>query len=250
MKTEPLVSVITPMYKSKEFILTTINSVLNQSYQNWELILVDDASGDNIKEFIHENIKDERVKIYEMERNGGPAKTRNLALDHAKGRFIAFLDSDDEWDKSKLDKQIRFMLENDYAFSFTAYDIIDENNNIKTIEVPISIDYEGFLRDTIIGTSTVILDKSKINNVKLVDVRQDQDSVTWLRVMRENNIVAYGINESLTFYYKREGSVSHNKLKAARVHWRNLRKFERLGFLKTANVFIQYSFNAFKKHYF
>lgn len=250
MKDQPLVSIITPTYQSRDFILDTIKSVLNQSYQNWEMIIVDDASQDGIKEFIAEHVDDRRIKVFTKEINEGAARARNQGIDVAKGKYVAFLDSDDRWHPNKLLLQIQYMEEKKCEFSFTSYCMKKDTKGKETIiNVPPSIDYEGFLRNTIIGTSTVILNREKINNVHLVDVRQDHDSMTWLRIMRENNIVAHGIDVALTTYYKRKGSISNNKLKAARKHWKNLREFERLSFLKTLNVFIQYSIRATIKHF-
>lgn len=247
---KPLVSIITPTYKSKDFILDTIQSVINQSYENWEMIIVDDASGDDIEGHIAEHINDVRIKVIVKDENEGAARARNLAIDMAQGEYIAFLDSDDTWDSEKLLIQVGLMLKNDWDFSFTSYRIINEDNKRTVVEVPKTIDYEGFLRNTIIGTSTVILNRGKLNNVHLVDVRQDHDSMTWLRIMRENDIKAYGINQILTNYYKRSDSISSDKVKAAKKHWKNLRHFEQLSFIKTLNVFIQYSFRATVKHFF
>ena len=248
---KPLISIITPTYKSRDYIDHTIESVISQTYDNWELIVVDDASMDGIEDYIREKYNDSRIKVFVKNINEGAARARNYAIDNASGDFLAFLDSDDVWDKEKLSKQVNFMMNNNYAFTFTSYMIVDESNleMNKEVRVPTKIDYEGFLRNTIIGTSTVILNRNLINNPYLVDVRQDHDSMTWLRIMRENNVQAFGLNEILTYYYKRSGSISHNKFKAAKVHWRNLRKFENLSFIKTCVVFIQYGFNAFKKHF-
>lgn len=249
MDRNDLVSVITPTYKSKEFIMETIQSVINQTYTNWELIVIDDASNDQIEDYIYSKISDKRVKVITKDTNEGAARARNDAIKISSGRYLAFLDSDDVWEKNKLSEQIKFMKEQQYAFTFTSYRIVDQNSKKFIVNVPQSIDYEGFLKNTIIGTSTVILDRDKINNCYLVDVRQDHDSMTWLRIMRENKIRAYGISTVLTNYYKRDTSISNDKLKAARVHWKNLRKYENLSFLRTSYVFFNYSLRAFIKHF-
>ena len=156
------VSVITASYNCAKFIEESIKSVLNQTYDNLELIIVDDCSTDNTEEIVNEYIKkDSRIKFYRLNNNSGAAVARNKGLDEATGRFIAFLDSDDIWDKQKLEKQINFMQTNNYGFSFTSYRLIDENGGLlnKEIRVPNEITYKKLLKNTIIGCLTVIIDK-------------------------------------------------------------------------------------------
>ena len=157
-----LVSIITPSYNSSRFIEECVNSVLLQSYSNWELLIVDDCSDHNSKELllILEK-KDERIRVTFLDNNIGAAKARNIAIRSAKGRYIAFLDSDDIWEKSKLEKQIKFMKKEDIAFSFTSYTPISEDGSVSFAEIntPNKIDYFGYLKNTIIGCLTVVIDK-------------------------------------------------------------------------------------------
>ena len=148
------VSVITASYNCAKFIEESIKSVLNQSYEDLELIIVDDCSTDNTEEIVNKYIKqDSRIKFYKLDKNSGAAVVRNKGLEVAKGRFIAFLDSDDIWDKEKLKKQINFMKENNYGFSFTSYRLINEDGSSlnKEIIVPSQITYNQLLKNTIIG---------------------------------------------------------------------------------------------------
>jgi glycosyltransferase involved in cell wall biosynthesis len=121
------VSIITPSYNSEKFIKDTIGSVLSQTYKNWEMIIVDDVSPDNSNEIIEEYCKkDSRIKLIKLAKNSGPAVARNRAIQEAKGRYIAFLDADDLWKSEKLEKQIKFMTDNDLAFTYSSYDLLDE----------------------------------------------------------------------------------------------------------------------------
>lgn len=242
----PLVSIITPVYNSEKYIGETIKSVLLQTYTKWEMLIVDDGSTDNTEKVI-QGFNDSRITYYKLEENSGAAIARNYALEKAKGRFIAFLDADDMWKNNKLEKQLFFMQNNNIGFSFTGYEIIREKSN-KVVSVPLKLNYNQFMKNTVIGTLTVMLDKSIIGEVRLVNVKKDHDSMTWAKLLREGNI-AYGLNESLANYRKVAGSISNDKFKAAKTHWNNCRKLEKLPIYKCLYYFIFYCLNAFKKHY-
>ena len=154
-----LVSIITPMYNSGKFIKDTIDSVLSQTYKEWEMIIVDDCSTDISPEIVKSYVGSEsRIKYIRTDKNGGVSNARNIALKNANGQYIAFLDSDDIWDKEKLEKQINFMKEKDCAISFTSYELIDEENKRldKIVRVVPSIDYKTLLKGNILGCLTVI----------------------------------------------------------------------------------------------
>ena len=169
-----LISIITPYYNSSKFIDECVNSVLLQSYCNWELLLVDDCSNDNSKELLL-NIekKDGRIKVIFLDNNIGAANARNVAIQKAKGKYIAFLDSDDLWDSKKLDKQISFMVQNDIAFSFTSYESISENglDIISVIKAPYKMTYNDYLKNTIIGCLTVVIDIEKVGDFEMPSIR-------------------------------------------------------------------------------
>lgn len=243
------VSVITASYNAGRFIEETIKSVLEQTYDNLELIIVDDCSTDNTEEIVKKYMKiDLRVKFYKLEKNSGAAVVRNTALEKAKGRFIAFLDSDDVWDRDKLEKQINFMKKNNYGFSFTSYRLMSEKGILlnKEVRVPSQIKYEQLLKNTIIGCLTVIIDKDIIGDFRMPLVRAGQDTATWLSILRKGNI-AYGYDEVLASYRLVDGSISSNKLKALKRTWNTYRKLENLNLIKSTYYFVYYVLNAIRK---
>ena len=244
-----LVSIITPSYNSARFINECVSSVLEQTYANWELIIVDDASDDNSRELIRNiAVRDKRIKFVFLTENIGVAGARNIALEKSKGRYIAFLDSDDVWKKEKLSKQVQFMQSHDVSFSFSSYEPMSENGLkiFKEIKAPLKIDYNSFLKNTIIGCLTVVLDKDKIGDFKMPNLRTSQDMALWLSIMR-GGVIAYGIQKSLAYYRIVETSNTANKLKVAKGVWNVYRIQEELGYLRSAWYFLNYAFNAVKK---
>lgn len=244
---ENLVSIITPVYNSENYIGNTIKSVLEQTYGNWELIIADDCSKDNTGNIVKQ-ISDPRIKYFKLEKNSGAAIARNKALEQAKGRFIAFLDADDMWKAEKLEKQLSFMIKNNIGFSFTGYEILGESEN-KVLKIPNTLNYSQFMKNTIIGTLTVMFNRDLVGEVRLVNVKKDHDSMTWAKLLRNGNI-AYGLNESLAYYRKVEGSISNDKIEAVKNHWKNCRQIEKLSVFRCSYYFFFYIFNAIKKHYF
>lgn len=245
--TENLVSIITPVYNSEKYIGDTIKSVLEQRYQNWEMLIADDCSKDNTGNVVNQ-FSDSRIKYFKLEKNSGAAIARNEALEKAKGKYIAFLDADDMWKSNKLKKQIDFMTEKNIGFSFTGYEILREEEN-KVIKVPETLNYSQYMKNTIIGTLTVMINRGIVGDVRLVNVKKGHDSMTWAKLLREGNI-AYGLNESLAYYRKVEGSISNDKFKAVKNHWNNCRQIEKLSVPRCAYYFFFYMLNAVKKHYF
>jgi len=241
-----LISIITPCYNSSKFINECVNSVLLQSYCNWELLLVDDCSNDNSKELLL-NIekKDERIKVTFLDNNIGAANARNVAIQKAKGKYIAFLDSDDSWDSMKLEKQISFMVQNDIAFSFTSYQSISENglDIISVIEAPYKMTYNNYLKNTIIGCLTVIIDREKVGDFEMPSIRSSHDMALWLLIMKRG-FVAYGFNENLANYRIVSSSNTSSKWDAAKDVWRVYRNLEKLSFFYSIWCFLNYAFNA------
>lgn len=245
LKEERLISIITPVYNSEKYIGDTIKSVLAQTYSNWEMLIADDCSKDNTEQVVKQ-FNDPRIKYFKLKNNSGAAVARNEALEKAQGKIIAFLDADDMWKPKKLEKQLKFMLDNNYGFTFSAYEILGKKQN-KVVNVPKSLNYSQFMKNTIIGTLTVMVNTEIVGEVRLVNVKKDHDSMTWAKLMREGNI-AYGLNESLAYYRKVAGSISNNKFKAAKTHWNNCRQIEKLSILRCAYYFFFYALNALKKH--
>ena len=243
------ISVITPVHNSSNYIADTINSVINQTYQNWELILVDDFSSDNSVEIIQAyQEKCNNIKLIQSDTNVGAAEARNIALRQARGDYIAFLDSDDMWLPNKLERQTQFMKSNNYAFSFTAYQRVNQNNTktINRIGVPKSIGYNGFLRNTIIGTLTVMIDKRQTGYFEMPNIRSSHDMALWCDILKRG-FKAYGIDEVLAYYRIVGDSNTAKKWKAAKDVWRVYRDIEKMSWVKSAFNFSLYAFNALKK---
>lgn len=250
-KEENLVSIITPVYNCENLLGDTIKTVIDQTYQNWELLLVDDCSKDNSAEIAKEYAKkDKRVKYFKLKENSGAAVARNFALENSKGRFIAYLDSDDLWKKEKLEKQVKFMLENNYAFTCTDYEKIDEEGNSlnKIIKIPKRVNYNLFLRNTIIQTVGVMVDTKLTGKELLVmpNIRRRQDAATWCQLLK-NGFDCYEVPENLSYYRVVSNSLSSNKFKAVKMNWYWYRNIEKLSLFKTCYCFVGYAFNAVKK---
>lgn len=200
---EELVSIIMPSYNTGKFIKETINSVIAQTYSNWELIIVDDCSTDNTDEIV-KSINDNRIIYLKNETNSGAAISRNKALREAKGRWIAFLDSDDLWKNDKLEKQIKFMKENNCYFSYTNYIEIDENGNIngKRVTGPKKITKTGMFNYCWPGCLTVMYDANKIGLIQIEDIKKNNDYAMWLKVCKKAD--CYLLSEDLAMYRKKK----------------------------------------------
>jgi len=245
-----LVSIITPSYKSERFIAECIESVLSQTYENWEMIIVDDCSPDNSNDIIEEYCKkDARIKLLRLEQNSGPAVARNTAIKEAKGRFIAFLDADDLWVQEKLKKQLTFMQKNDIAFSFSEYVKIDENSNVisEVIHRPKKVDYKRMLKSNYIPCLTVIYDTAKLSKVYMPLILKRQDYALWLKILKKIDF-AYCYNEPLAKYRFYAGSLSSNKLVAAMYVWKLYREIEKLSLFSALYYFSNYIVISFIKY--
>ncbi len=249
MRMNNLVSIITPSYNSSRFIAQTIESVISQAYKNWEMIIIDDCSPDNSNEIIKEYIKkDSRIKLIKLEKNSGPAVARNRAIQEAKGRYIAFLDADDLWYPEKLDKQIKFMNENNLSFTYCAYKLIDdEYNNLGIFIPPEKVSYNSILKTNSIGCLTAIYDAKILGKVYMPNILKRQDYGLWLKILKQINTTK-GILEPLAIYRLRKNSVSSNKLKAAKFQWKIYREVEQLSLTESIYYFIHYALNGIKKY--
>ena len=210
---DPLVSVVMPAYNAEIYISDAINSVISQTYKNWELLIVNDRSTDNTKKIINSfKEKEKRIIYFETDKNLGPGYARNIAIERANGQYIAFLDSDDKWIPNKLEIQLNFMKKNKSSFSFTSYQKINESSQIigKKIEVPNKLNYEDLLKSCIIGCLTVIYDVSKLGKVYMPLIKKTQDYAMWLNILKKIPS-AHGLNESLALYRVRRDSISSNK---------------------------------------
>ena len=244
-----IVSIITPTYNSAPTIEATIRSVIAQSYPYWQLIVVDDMSSDDTVKIIKKwKAVDTRISFIQLNENRGAAVARNTATRAAIGRYIAFLDSDDQWKSDKLLKQLHFMMHNQASLSFTAYQKIDMNgNSIGYMGVPKRVDYTTLLKSNLIGCLTAIYDTNAIGKVYMPEIRTRQDYGLWLFILREKTSVAYGLNEVLATYLVRNDSISSNKKNAAVSTFKLYRDVEKLGNIKSAYYFCQYAVRGFIK---
>lgn len=252
---EELISIIVPVYNAAPFLKRTLASVMAQTYRNWELILVDDASTDGSTELI-ERLMDVygmfqgTVRLLRNGRNQGPAVSRNRGIQEARGRYLAYLDADDYWEADKLEKQYGFMKKKNCAFSFTGYEFAGKDGvrNGKIVHVPDSISYQEALTNTTISTITVMLDRNKLPE-RLLRMPEDcsrEDTATWWRILR-NGYMAYGLNEALSVYCRHRGSHSANKFRAVFGTYRMYRGQEQLGFLRTMSCMGKYVCGAVKR---
>lgn len=243
-----LVSIITPTYNSERFISETIEAIQKQTYQNWELLITDDCSTDNTVKIIKEYQKtDERIRLFELKENGGAGVARNNSIKEANGRFIAFCDSDDVWEKNKLRKQVTFMLKTQCNLSFSSYDIVDESGNPKGgVKALGKVTYKIMLRNNYIGCLTAVYDTQKIGKVYMPTIRKRQDWALWLKVLRKGK-VAYGLEESLAVYRDRSNSISTNKLEMLKYNWSIYKDVEKFSFIHSVWLMVQFLVYYFLK---
>lgn len=222
-----LVSIIMPSYNTGRFLKETIESVLAQTYQNWELIIVDDCSTDNTDAVVKLFSSDLRIRYFKNGTNSGAAVSRNRALCEANGRWIAFLDSDDVWHPEKLERQISFMEENNYHFSYTNYSEIDEESNSLGILVtgPKKVNRIGMYSYCWIGCLTVMYDADYIGLIQIADIKKNNDYAMWLKVCKKAD--CYLLDETLAKYRKRSGSISNHKhMKLIKWHYKLFKEAE------------------------
>lgn len=234
VKNYGLVSIIMPAYNSSKYIGQAIESVISQTYKNWELIIVDDDSKDNTLEVIKKYMReDNRIKCISLKKNYGAAHARNIAIENSKGKYLAFLDSDDLWYPEKLEKQISFMEKNNYYFSCTAYQQITDDNKVlkKIIKVKNKYDYNEVLKNCP-GNSTVIYNSHILGKIKAPNIKRRNDFIMWLRVIKKAEYL-YGLNQPLSIYRIRKGSLSKNKIKLIKYQWKVYREFEKLSYMKS-----------------
>ncbi len=211
-----LVSIVMPSYNTGQYIGDSIESILSQTHKNWELIIVDDCSTDNSMEVIR-SYNDPRIVLLQNKKNSGAAISRNYALREAKGKWIAFLDSDDTWVPEKLEKQIKFMKDNNYSFTFTDYRICLNGEWLPYINTgPNFVNKRRMYDYCYFSTITVMYDRKKIGLIQIADLRKNNDYAMWLQAIEKSN--AYRLPECLSYYIKHDGSVSSGS-KAKLIKW-------------------------------
>ena len=240
-----MVSIIVPLYNAEKFIWETVQSVINQTYKDFELLLVDDCSTDRSLAAA-EAINDSRVRVIRQEQNAGAYAARNRGLSEAKGRYIAFLDADDKWEPTKLEDTLKFMEEKGAGFVFTSYEFADEKcvGTGKVVRVPETIDYKQALSNTTIFTSTVLIDREKVADelIKMPNIKSE-DTATWWQILRAGH-TGYGLDKNLVKYRRSAGTLSSNKVEALRRIWNLYRKAAGLSVVSSAAHFVVWAFKA------
>ena len=241
-----LVSIIIPVYNAEKYIEETIESVLAQTYKEWELLLVDDGSFDSSCQRIDEYAKkDERIQLIRKE-NEGAAKARNTGVNCANGQYVAYLDADDLWEPEKLEKEIAFAKENQAAFCFTGYEFADENGKGtgKIVRVPKTLTYAQALKNTTIFTSTVLFDLRQLSKEDIMmPAVKSEDTALWWKILKKGHI-AYGLNENLVKYRRVTNSLSSNKWEAVKRIWYLYRRQEGLSVVKSGYYFVFWAVRA------
>jgi teichuronic acid biosynthesis glycosyltransferase TuaG len=247
-----LVSIITPLYNAEKTIRKTIDSVLAQSHQNWEMLIADDLSPDNSVAIVEEYIQqDSRIKLIKTDDNTGPAECRNRAIRAASGDFMAFLDSDDAWNPDKLSKQLQLMQEKDALFCYSSYELMNEEGVLtgKKVTVPASTTFTQMLKSNVIPCVTVIYNIKELGKFYMKSVGHE-DYVCWLNILKSKDITAVGHTDTLAQYRIQSHSVSSNKLKVSQYQWRIYRDELKLGLITSSYYFIWYTLKGIKKHLF
>lgn len=245
VKNNYLVSIITPCFNNETTIDDTIKSVCIQSYERWELIIIDDCSSDSTAEIVKNWIqKDDRIRLITLNENSGAATARNIGIKAAQGRFIAFLDADDLWLVNKLERQIDYMLLNSIDLTYSAYEKIDIKGTILgKVGVSLMLSYTDLLKKCEIGCLTAVYDTERIGKIYMPIIRKRQDLGLWLSILKVTPY-AYGLNEVLAQYRVRSDSISANKRNAAAYTWHLYRNVEKLDWFKSAYYFTHYAVNG------
>ncbi|WP_226982982.1 glycosyltransferase family 2 protein [Zobellia nedashkovskayae] len=249
-KLNNLVSIITPVHNSKKFLDDCMSSVLAQTHERWEHILVDDCSTDESSKIIRAYAdKDARIKLILLSENSGAGVARNTAIEAAKGSFIAFLDSDDTWYPEKLTKQLSFMQNQGHYFTFTSYDIINEEGSplSKIIKAKSLVTYKSALYKNPIGCLTVIYSVDFFGKQYMPVIRKRQDYALWLKLLKKAD--GFGLNECLSSYRIGNESISSNKFKLLKYEWQIYRDVEGLTVLESVFYTISAIFLKLKTYF-
>ncbi|MDQ9094142.1 glycosyltransferase family 2 protein [Pseudoalteromonas haloplanktis] len=243
----PLVSIIMPAYNSQKYISYSIESVLKQNYTNWELLITDDMSSDGTKEVVKSYaLRDSRIKLFSTNKNSGAGVARNCSIENAQGRYIAFLDADDQWLPTKLYEQVNFMLSNNYAFTFTSYQKLEGELIKGTVLAPKSVTYRQLISSNVIGCLTAMYDTEAIGKCYMPLIRKRQDMGLWLEILKKVP-KAYSLSAVLAIYRVGSG-MSQNKLEILKWQWIFYRDVLRLNFFRACYYFSIYSIKGFIKY--
>lgn len=243
-----LVSIIMPAYNSEKYIEEAINSVINQTYKNWELIIVDDNSIDDTRMIVKRIAeKDVRINYIKLNINSGAAVARNTAINNSHGKYIAFLDSDDRWYPKKLERQLSFMVQNNYAFTCTMYDKINKKSERIQKVVPVypKLGYKGILKHNL-GNSTVIYNSEILGKQTIPNIKKRNDYVMWLQIIKDSNYL-YGLDSILSSHRIRPSSLSQDKISLVKYHWKVYREIEKLSIIKSSYLVFYWIYKTIRK---
>jgi len=238
------IDIILPNYNSSKYLKETISSVINQTYTNWRLIIVDDCSDKKTINVLKKYKKNKRISIYLLKKNHGAGYCRNYAIKKSKSQYLAFLDSDDLWKKDKLFKQMKFMKKNNYYFTFTNYEIF--GNKSKNITAPKKFNFSNFIHNTAICTSSMILKKSIIKGIKFTNTKICEDYFFKCKILKKFN--AYCLDEFLTKYRLRKNSLQSNIFRNFYWIWKINKDYNKLNILENFFSLLFISTNSLKKY--
>lgn len=244
----PLISIVTPCYNSAAYIEATVNSILNQSITDWELLLVDDGSSDDTVQIITQlAASDNRITFFQQPQNLGPAAARNRGIEQAKGSYLTFIDADDLWFPEFLERSLEAA--QTHAFVFSSYQRLDENLQpyLSDFIVPEKVNYTDILKSNSISCLTAFVDIAKLGKKYMPLIKKRQDMGLWLQYL-EQIPYAYGIQEPHAIYRIRKGSLSRNKASLLKYQWQFYREFAKLSPLKSAYYMACWAYNGFVKY--
>jgi teichuronic acid biosynthesis glycosyltransferase TuaG len=244
-KKKKKIDIILPNYNSHEFLEETLKSIINQSYFNWRLIIVDDNSDNKTKQILRKFLKNKKINAYFLKKNQGAGFCRNYALKKSKSSFVAFIDSDDIWRKNKLKEQINFMIKNKCSFSYTYYETFGDKK--KFIKPPLSFDYFEFIHNTSIATSTMMVKKDMIKNIKFTRTKICEDYYFKCKLLKKVKY-ALCLNKFLTKYRVRKNSLQSNNLNNFFWIWKINKDYNKLNFFDNLFSLLNITINSIKKY--
>ena len=246
MKTTPLIDIIIPNYNKAKYLKECLESVINQTYKNWKIYLIDDFSNDDSRRILNDFRSYDNIKLIFTDKNYGPHHCRNLGIEQSNSDYVAFLDSDDFWPKEKLNLQIKDMLKNDLDFTYTDIIYFKDSTVKKKIELPNFYDLSNFILSSTMSTSSILLKREIISKIKFKDVMHE-DYLFKCDILREN-INAIKIKNTFVFYRMTKQNRSSNKFNNLFNLWQINKKFNQLSFFKNIKSVLSISFNSLKNY--
>jgi teichuronic acid biosynthesis glycosyltransferase TuaG len=244
------IDIILPNYNSELYINDAVQSVINQTYKNWKLYIVDGNSNKKTKDQLLKFKNNKKIKIIWVRKNNGQGYNRNLGIKKSSSNYVAFIDSDDIWKKNKLEKQINFMIKNKYKFSYTGYSTFTKKNKIiKNINPPTRYHFDSFIKNTTIATSTMMLHRNLLKNIKFTSAKSCDDYYFKCKILKNIKFV-FGLKDYLTQYRISENSANKKKLRNIYWVWKINRQLNKLSFVSSLISLLSISLNSFKKYGF